>query len=160
MRPLKLFSLTILLSLLIHSSPPECWRCHVGNWLDIPPRVHAADAIVVLGGSPGERLPIAVKLFQQGLAPEFWYTGAAEDAQQGEITSTQLTVQQAQAMGIPATALTLLATTNTWEDAEQIAATARARGIHSILVVTSWYHGRRALCAIHHELKDTDVEVY
>ena len=132
----------------------------IGAWLETPATVAQADAIVVLGGAANERLPVAIELFQDGFAPALWYTGAVEDSQAGDGTSAQLAAKHAHEMGIPAEAITLLATTSTWEDGQQIAATAQARGVRSILVVTSWYHGRRALCAIHHHIHDDAIRVY
>lgn len=137
----------------------ECWTCHVGEWLDIPAQVAHADAIVVLGGSP-ERLPAAIDLFHEGIAPELWYTGAREDSLDPAGNEARLAYKTTQEMGIPAEAITLLTTVSTWEDAQKIAATAHARGTRSILVVTDWYHGRRSLCAIYHHLQDDTVQVY
>ena len=136
------------------------WASKIGAWLDMPVTVAQADAIVVLGGAPNGRLPVAIELFREGLAPELWYTGAVEESQSGDGTSAQLAVKRAQEMGVPSEAITLLATTSTWEDGQQIAATVTARDIRSILVVTDWYHGHRALCAIHHHLQDDAVQVY
>lgn len=151
------FSLFILLLLLNFSLPSECWNCDVGAWLDIPANVAHGDAIVVLGGD-SQRLPVATALFHEGYAPELWYTGATEAEQAGSDSSVAL--QMASDMGVPVEAMTLLATTSTWEDGREIAAAVQARGARSILVVTSWYHGRRALCAINHHLQDDTVQVY
>ena len=136
------------------------WARKIGAWLDMPVSVAQADAIVVLGGAPNERLPVAIELFREGLAPELWYTGAVEDSQAGDGTSAQRAAQRAQVMGVPSEAITLLASSSTWEDGQQIAATVTARDIRSILVVTDWYHGHRALCAIHHHLQGDGVQVY
>ena len=138
----------------------ECWRCHVGEWLDIPAQVAEVDAIVVLGGDVAHRLPLAVELFQAGVAPELWYTGAAEESLNDTGNETSSAYRRAVELGVPAEAITLLATTSTWEDAKEIAAAVQARGTHSILVVTSWYHGRRALCAIQQQVQDSSVQVY
>lgn len=94
------------------------------------------DAIVVLGGDVAQRLPMAVELFQAGLAPELWYTGATEESLANSRGEIPRVVQAAQELGIPAEAITLLATTSTWEDGREIAATVQARGTRSILVVT------------------------
>lgn len=154
------FSAIIFLFSLPQTPPDECWNCHVGEWLDIPAQIAPADAIVVLGGDARQRLPIAVELFHAGIAPELWYTGAVEESQAGDGSAAQVAVEQAMAWGVPSESLTLLATTSTWTDGEEIAATISARDKRSIVVVTSWYHGRRALCAIHHHLSDKTVQVY
>lgn len=154
------FSAVVFLFSLQQTPPDECWKCRVGEWLDIPAQIAPADAIVILGGDATTRLPVAVELFQAGVAPELWYTGAKEGSQAGDRSAAQVAVEQAVAWGVPSDAITLLTTTSTWTDGEEIAATINARGTRSILVVTSWYHGRRALCAIHHHLSDKTVQVY
>jgi uncharacterized SAM-binding protein YcdF (DUF218 family) len=159
-RPVLLYNLVGFLLVANVLVLDKCWSCDVGKWLDVPAQVVQADAIVVLGGDVSLRLPPAVELFHAGLVPEFWYTGASPAHLTETGAATFGAYQRAREVGIPAEAITLLATTSTWEDAEQIAATVQARGTRSILVVTSWYHGRRALCAIHHHLQDLDVSVY
>ena len=140
-------------------APDGCWHCNVGKWLDVPAQVAPSDAIVVLGGGR-DRLPLGIELFQEGIAPELWYTGATEESIEIATVDTLWAMQMATEQGIPAEAVTFLATTSTWTDGEQIAATVKARGTRSILVVTDWYHGRRALCSIHHHLQDDAVQVY
>lgn len=154
------FPLIVLLWLTAPVPAANDWASQISAWLALPATVASADAIVVLGGSASTRLPAAVALYQAGLAPEFWYTGTVEDSREGDGTSAQLAVKRAQEMGVPAAAITLLVTSSTWEDGQQIAATARARGVKSVLLITDWYHGRRALCAIHHHLQGDGVQVY
>lgn len=112
------------------------WTHKIGAWLEMPATAAQADAIVVLGGAAKERLPVAIELFRDGLAPELWYTGAVDDTREGDGTSAQLAAKRAQEMGVPSEAITLLASSSTWEDGQQIAATAQARGSYRILVVT------------------------
>ena len=64
------------------------------------------------------------------------------------------------AQGVPVEATHLLATTSTWEDGQEIAALARRTGVHSILIVTNWYHSRRALCVIRRQLANSTIAVY
>lgn len=159
-RQVILLGYLILPLALNHSSPDQCWRCHVGQWLNIPAQVASADAIVVLGGDMNTRLSLAVELYHAGIAPELWYTGAMESSDPDDGSAAQIAAQKAMEWGVPEEAITLLASNNTWQDGEQIAATVKERGISSIVVVTNWYHGRRALCAIHHHLGDDTVQVY
>jgi uncharacterized SAM-binding protein YcdF (DUF218 family) len=62
--------------------------------------------------------------------------------------------------GVPEEAIYLVATLNTWGDSQGIAALAKERQVQSILVVTDWWHGRRALCAIKKQLADSEISVY
>jgi len=126
-----------------------------GPWLVVPPNPHPADAVVILGL---DRTDYGIKLFKQGMAPEIWHTGwnsPESDAWMNEWIHDKL--QKAQ---IPDKAIYLLTTSSTWEDGEETAALARQRGVSSILVVTDWYHSRRALCVIRHHLKGSGVDIY
>ena len=108
-----LYNLIALLWLTGPFTAGNDWARKIGAWLEMPATVAQADAIVVLGGAANERLPMAIELFRDGLAPELWYTGAVEDSQAGDGTSAQLAAKHAQEMGVPAEAITLLATTST-----------------------------------------------
>lgn len=131
----------------------------LGRWLDIPSNTASADAIVVLGGG-AERLTTAVTLYKQGYAPELWYTGDVTPAGTLLTIESQLARQAAIDMGVPADAIHLLPTTSTWEDGQQIAALVKRTSIKRILVVTSWYHGRRGLCVVRQGLRGSGAQVY
>ena len=134
------------------------WLPLVGSGLTSPSDPLSADAIVVLGGG-SERLKTAVSLYEQGKAPEIWYTGNYTPVGQLYPIEAQLARQAAIDMGVPADAIHLLPTTSTWEDGQQIAAYARQRGVKSILLVTSWYHGRRGVCVVRHHLAGTGIQL-
>lgn len=134
------------------------WLPLVGNGLASPSAPVSADAIVVLGGG-NERLKTAVSLYEQGKAPEIWYTGNYTPAGQILPIEAQLARQAAIDLGVPAVAIHLLPTTSTWEDGQQIAAYARQRGVKSLLLVTSWYHGRRGVCVVRHHLAGTGIQL-
>lgn len=129
----------------------------IGHWLDLPANLAPADALVVMGGD-WRRIAPGVELFQQGYAPEFWYTGSEIPAANG--------LYQAERMGVPAGATAHILGVNTWEETAAIARAIDERNLHSVLVVTSWYHGRRTLCALNHHLAqlpdqpDPAVQVY
>ena len=147
--------LTVLLLLAVTAN---LWLRGIGHWLDVPSNPAPAGAIAVLAGNR-PRLEQAVALYKQGLAPELWYTGDASQGEEPFVRDAQAARQAAIQMGVPADAITLLPTTSTWEDGQQITGLAKQKGYRRILVVTSWYHGRRGLCIIHHDTRDTAIQV-
>jgi uncharacterized SAM-binding protein YcdF (DUF218 family) len=124
----------------------------LGHWLAQPTKVDHADAIVVLGGNM-ERIHQGIALYKHGLAPELWHTGNTPT--RGEsIVFAQFAIRLAIEQGVPAQAIHLLATTSTWEDGQQVISLARERNLESILIVTDWYHSRRALCVLTQQATD------
>jgi len=92
----------------------------------------SADAIVVLAGDNG-RIEEGIRLFRAGLGRELWHTGTDAGV-----------IGQAVQMGVPRNDVRLLRSNSTWEDAEQISIVAKDGGAKRLVIVTSWYHGRRA----------------
>jgi uncharacterized SAM-binding protein YcdF (DUF218 family) len=96
----------------------------------------AADVIVILGGGSHERPLRAAQLFQSHAAARILISGAGDD----EINRRLLL-----ANGVPAEAIeTENQSTTTRENAEFSLRRLRAEKIHSVILVTSWYHARRA----------------
>jgi uncharacterized SAM-binding protein YcdF (DUF218 family) len=126
-----LFLLAVLLALLGGAAwlYPEKFLC-----VDSGKGV-AADVIVVLGGG-AERPLRAAELFKAHAAPRILLTGAGDD----EINRHILL-----AHGVPASAIEVEnRSVNTHENAEFSLVLLRAEKIHSAILVTSWYHARRA----------------
>jgi uncharacterized SAM-binding protein YcdF (DUF218 family) len=95
----------------------------------------SADVIIVLGGG-AERPLRAAELFKARAAPRILITGAGDD----EINRRILL-----AHGVPASAIEVEnRSTTTHENAEFSLVLLRAEKIHSVILVTSWYHSRRA----------------
>lgn len=137
----------------------ECWLPGIGQWLSPAPQVRRVDAIVVLGGGYPRRILHGVALYQQGLAPELWHTGNI--TLPGTTTShAQAAARLAQARGVPPEAIHLLTTTSTWEDGREIAALARQKNVQNILIVTDWWHSRRALCAVQQHIAGSGINLY
>ncbi len=130
----------------------------IGYWLAQPPAIHPADAIVVLGGYDVQRMTTALTLYQQGLAPEVWHTGYRARGVQGY--PIDLLLKLTRKYGLPNADLYLLPSANTWEDGAVIAWLAKDRQLHSILVVTNWFHSRRALHVLEHHLAGSEVRIY
>ena len=101
-----------------------------------------ADALVILGGGSHERPQRAAELFKQGAAPRVICSGL------GDCDSNRELLIQA---GVPAAAVwTEGKSRNTHENAEFTIALLRTQHFKSAIIVTSWYHSRRALRCFEH----------
>lgn len=114
------------------------WLAGIGSWTTSRNLWPSApvDAIVVLAGDNG-RLEEGIRLFHLGIAKEFWHTGTDPGV-----------VDQAAKAKVPRDAMRFLRSNSTWEDAEQVNEAIRQTGAQRVLIVTSWYHGRRALRSV------------
>lgn len=113
-----------------------------------------ADALVVMSGSAdyAERAAEAVRLFREGRAPVILLTddgqrGPWSDEEQRNPFFHERTRAELRRAGVPDEAVLLLAgtVTGTREESALLRQEADARGLRSLLVVTSAYHTRRAL---------------
>ena len=101
----------------------------------------SADVIVVLGGG-AERPVRAAELFHAHAAPRILLTGEGDD---------EINRQILLAHGVPAAAIEVeRKSTSTHENAEFSLKILRAENIHSVILVTSWYHSRRSLKTFQH----------
>jgi uncharacterized SAM-binding protein YcdF (DUF218 family) len=100
-----------------------------------------SDALVVLGGT-SDRAVHAAELFKAGEAPLVICTGTG-DADINEACLTNL--------GVPLTDIQLESNARTTqENATLTIPILRARHVHTAIIVTSWYHSRRALDCFKH----------
>jgi uncharacterized SAM-binding protein YcdF (DUF218 family) len=102
-----------------------------------------ADIIIVLGGGGSHERPIrAAEFFNKGAAPRILLSGAGDDTINRHILM---------ARGVPAMAIELEDQSKTTrENAEYSIKIMRAENVHSAIIVTSWYHSRRALATFEH----------
>jgi uncharacterized SAM-binding protein YcdF (DUF218 family) len=101
-----------------------------------------ADILIVPGGGGGERAKWAAQLYTNGVAPKILLTGAGDHRGHRAILV---------AAGVPRDAIVLEdRSATTKENAEFSAVLLRAQCIRTAVVVTSWYHSRRALAAFRH----------
>ena len=96
-----------------------------------------ADVIIILGGGQGhDRAVRAVQLFKQNAAPHIIITGAGDD----EINRRILI-----ASGVPARVIEVEnKSTTTRENALFTGKLLKAQKVRTAILVTSWYHARRA----------------
>lgn len=100
-----------------------------------------ADVIVVLGGG-AERPVRAAELYHAHVAPRILLTGEGDD---------EINRQILLAHGVPAKAIEVEnKSTTTQENAEFSLKLLREDDVHRVILVTSWYHSRRALKTFEH----------
>lgn len=113
-----------------------------------------ADAVVVLSGSKTliERSNLAAQLFREGRTSKILLTndnlrGGWSSAEQRNPFFYETALVELRRQGVPATAIEVLDTPvgGTREEAALLRDYSRTHPIHSILIVTSAYHSRRAL---------------
>jgi uncharacterized SAM-binding protein YcdF (DUF218 family) len=135
---LGVFLLAILLAAAAYCLPQDILAVDSG--------VVRADVIVILGGGSHERPLRAAELFQDQAAPRIIISGEGDD----EI-NRQLLLKA----GIPSAAIQVEGKSQTTrENAEFTIKLLRAENAHSAILVTSWYHSRRALKTFEHFAPD------
>jgi len=105
-----------------------------------------ADVLVVLGGGSIVRPQRAAELFKAGIAPKILVSGTGDN---------HLNVQCLEQNGVPANAITTETySVSTLENAKFSIALLRQMGAHRVILVTTWYHSRRALACFRHLAPD------
>lgn len=104
--------------------------------LTVAPAPQKSDLIVVLGGEAQSRAELAARYFADGYGTNVIVTGIGDwDRTRHYLTNN----------GVPPEVIIVdQEALNTRENARNAATLARARGATNLLVVTSWFHARRA----------------
>ena len=127
-----------------------------------------ADAILVLGGSATykERTHEAARLLFEGRSQLILITndnqrGPWSSADQRNLYYYERSFEALEKFGVPSQNIEVLATpvTSTYEEAQVVKEYAQQRGLHSILIVTSAYHSRRALWVFSRVFRDTGISI-
>jgi uncharacterized SAM-binding protein YcdF (DUF218 family) len=141
----------LLIAALLAAWPPLAWAA--ACWLVVDSRPERSDALVVLGGSSTyrERTEYAARLYGEGFAPRVLLTddglrGGWSQEQQRNPFFVERAAAALESAGVPAENVETLRpqTSSTYEEALLLREYVAARGLGSLLVVTSGYHSRRA----------------
>ena len=140
---------------------------NVGRYLTKEDPIENADAIAVLAGTRLDRALEAVDLYRRGVAPIIVLTKANPErsfavlAQRGITVppDAQVTREILQKLGIPSAAILVPPEIhgNTAQEARTLHKLAVSNNWHTLIVVTSRYHLRRAGFAIRRELAGTGI---
>jgi uncharacterized SAM-binding protein YcdF (DUF218 family) len=104
-----------------------------------------ADAMVILGGD-NHRAQRGAELYREGAAPLVIVTGFGD---------CRTNVELLEKLGLPAGAITPEpAALTTFQNAALSVPLLRAMRVHRVILVTSWYHSRRALACFEHVAPD------
>lgn len=128
------FALLVLLAVVAFFFP-ESFLC-----VDSGP-VHA-DVMVVLGGESRDRPERAVELFREQAAPRILVSGLGDDR-----IYRRFLIEA----GVPARLIQMEDQSHTTkENATDTIKLLRQQRAHRVIIVTSWYHSRRALACFEH----------
>ena len=118
-----------------------------GHFLTSADRLAQADAIVILGGESGgyPRTRHAIDLFNEGYAPLVVFSGGSFIGFGVACSSAQLSVEAAEALGLPGAAMVVsYEAQSTYDEAVNLARLADEHAWRSLIVVTDAFHTRRA----------------
>lgn len=138
----------------------------VGRALIVNDHLEPADMLFVLNGDVNTRPIQTVELYQQGLAPVVGIA-LAESHTAEEMgllpNETEIAIQEMVKLGIPFDSIVVIpsdtAVTSTYDEAVALRQYVESHDIHSVIIVTSAFHTRRASWVIKRELKGLDVTV-
>lgn len=120
----------------------------MGNYLIAEDPATRVDAVFVLGGSVLDRGAEAARVYRQGLADRFIFTGAPVphvlEALGIDSTEAECTRHAAVLAGLPPELTTVMNVgTSTYEEFQTLLAYAKAEGLDSVMVISSCFHLRR-----------------
>jgi uncharacterized SAM-binding protein YcdF (DUF218 family) len=170
MRPMRqlpawiktIFVLSLLLGLIRAYRHPLLRA--MGEYLITEDAVLHADAVLVPGGSSADRGAEAARLWQQGRADRFVFTGAPVPGALRSLgidsTEAQCTRNSAVAAGIPMDrTVALAAGTSTWEEAEALLPWCMAAGADTVIIVSNRFHLRRLGMVYRKRFKQAGITV-
>jgi len=141
---MKRFLAVLVVGLVVVLGAAATFFFGIGYYLSPQDNLAKVDAIVAISGGETEaRTAEAVKLYKDGWGANIIFSGAALDPSSPSNAKTMSV--EAKKSGVPASAIALdEAATNTRGNATGVGEIIRANNYHSIILVTSPYHQRRA----------------
>jgi len=138
------------------------------RWLIVTVPPERGDVILLLSGSSSidERTHYAARLYFEHRAPKIVLTN--DNQQAGWSSSEQrnpyfyeITTRELQRLGVPASDIDVISTPvySTYEEAAVMRQYCEAKNIHSVVIVTSAYHSRRALKAFRDAFANAGVSI-
>jgi uncharacterized SAM-binding protein YcdF (DUF218 family) len=119
----------------------------ISRYLEVSQPPEKADVILVPSGDDAPRLARAAELYSKGYAPKILLTGFGKP--DPVVESFQKNHK------IPSSALVIEPdATNTYTNATRSAPLLRKSGARTVILVTSWWHSRRALHTFRHVMPD------
>lgn len=157
-RPKRLWQFVpvlFLLGLILHS----LWLPWIGRLLVVSDPIRKADALVVLAGDENERIAHSAELFHQGNAEWFVLTDMRLDRPDSEGAYSAIVRRKAIRAGIPEAQILIPPQTvaTTYEEAMALRTFAVERRFHSLIIVTSPYHARRAQWILNQAFRGTEI---
>lgn len=159
-------ALVVALVIILSQLPLIAWAA--AKNLVVSAELERADAIVVLSGSAAylERTQLAAQLFREGRAARIVLTndgiqGGWSQAEERNPFFIERAAMDLQSAGVPSANIESLAPVmrSTYEEARLLREYTQARGLRSLLVVTSGYHTRRALWIFRRVFEGSGVHV-
>ena len=131
---------------------------YAGSALVVSSSLSSPDAIVSLASHEWERLPVAVQLARQYPDAQVWLT-QPEHVTEHNCHECAGRVSWLHDAGVSRERVTVLPrkVTNTYDEAKAAGAFADRTQIDRLVVVTSAYHGRRALATFRHLFQSTGL---
>lgn len=123
-----------------------------------------ADALYVFPGDVPDRPRCGAELWKRGVAPRVAFSGGRIlpelEAVERPMTDAAVNATVAMQAGLPIEAAVVLPEgTSTWEDVGVLRRWAEGAGMHSIVVVTSPIHSRRARLVLQQVTRATGIEI-
>lgn len=127
--------------------------------LSVEDPLQPADVIIVLGGGTGTRLEYAVKLYKEGYAPRLLLTSGPIPVCNPLVNGAIFLREKALQLGVsPGDIVLEEESTSTYEDAVYSKEIMSGQGWTSAIIVTDFFHARRAMMTFRAVFADEDIK--
>lgn len=121
------------------------------SFLSAASPIHKVDLIVALGGGGEERKEKAARIFKRGYAPKLLFL------------DRNIPISHYKQFGVPPESICNCSpqiARNTYEEAISVLDVAKKKNLNSILIVTSFYHLRRAAYSFRRVFRGSGVQLF